>query len=60
MQPAIDEGYVVSAAAAVDLELSHERTIAVTENLQRIAVIASPLFDVVLDLEDEIAPVWRP
>jgi Protein of unknown function (DUF4089) len=60
MQPAIDDEYVVSAAAAVDLELSRERAIAVTAHLRRIAVIASPLFDVTLDFEDEMAPVWRP
>jgi hypothetical protein len=60
VQPAIDEEYVMRAAAAVDLELSPSRAIAVTEHLQRIAVVASPLFDVVLDYEDEMAPVWQP
>jgi hypothetical protein len=60
MQPAIDEAYVLGAAAAVDLSLSPARAIVLAETLQRIAVVASPLFDVVLDFEDEIAPVWRP
>ena len=60
MQPAIDEAYVRTAAAALELELDAERTRAVTENLQRIAVIASALFEAALAPEDEQAPVWRP
>jgi hypothetical protein len=60
MQPAFDEDYVRRAAAALDLALSPERVRAVAENLQRMAAIAGPLLEVVLEPEDESAPVWRP
>jgi hypothetical protein len=60
MQEAFDEDYVRTAAAALDLALSPERVQAVADNLQRMAVIASPLLEVVLEPEDESAPVWRP
>ena len=60
MQPAFDEDYVRSVAAAQGLALSPERVRAVAENLQRMAVMAGPLLEVVLDPADESAPVWRP
>ncbi len=57
---AIDERYVAAAALALDLALPAGHLGAVTENLRRIAIVATPVLDVPLGAEEEIAPVWRP
>lgn len=57
----IDEAYVRAVAQRLQLELSSQQVARVELQLQRIEVIAQPLFDVELDpMTDEMAPVWRP
>jgi len=55
-----DEPYVKQVAQALELEIAPEHLPGVLANLRRIAEVAAPALRVSPEVEDELAPVWRP
>lgn len=56
----LDEQYAVAAARAQELEVAPEHWPGVIANLERMGAIGAPALAVEVEIEDELAPVWRP
>jgi hypothetical protein len=56
----IDEAFVRSASRAVGIELTAQQLPGVVDQLRRTAEVAALVNCVVLNMQDEVGPTWRP
>ena len=56
----IDEAFVRSASRVAGIQLTAKQLPGVVEQLLRTAALAELVNSAVLDMQDELGPIWRP